>query len=322
MDKRRPMETEQKSEAMDSKTAERKTDAGHRAGKAVPAERQTAQQAKPVVPDHGFTHSGIFHADDVFSTAMLGMLNPNFTVTRGTAVPTDFDGIVYDIGGGRFDHHMADKRVRDNGVPYAAFGLLWEVYGTSFLSEKNAARFDREFIQPMDQSDNTGTDHALSDCISDFLPLWYEQSDPESFDRKFEEAVSFASVILKNRFARLNAGDLGYAAARKKIEETKGPVLELDRSMPWKEACLEALSILYVIYPSHRGGYNVQAVPKRAYGPENRKPFPRAWRGKSPEELQRLTGIAGFHFCHNSGFLCVGESLEDARKIAALAVKS
>ena len=292
MDKRRPMETEQKSEAMDSKTAERKTDAGHRAGKAVPAERQTAQQAKPVVPDHGFTHSGIFHADDVFSTAMLGMLNPNFTVTRGTAVPTDFDGIV------------------------------WEVYGTSFLSEKNAARFDREFIQPMDQSDNTGTDHALSDCISDFLPLWYEQSDPESFDRKFEEAVSFASVILKNRFARLNAGDLGYAAARKKIEETKGPVLELDRSMPWKEACLEALSILYVIYPSHRGGYNVQAVPKRAYGPENRKPFPRAWRGKSPEELQRLTGIAGFHFCHNSGFLCVGESLEDARKIAALAVKS
>lgn len=277
---------------------------------------------KPMVPDHGFTHSGTFHADDVFSTAMLRMLNPNFTVTRGTSVPADFDGIVYDIGGGRFDHHMADKRVRSDGVPYAAFGLLWQVYGRCFLSEKNAQRFEREFIEPMDQSDNTGTQNAISDCISDFIPLWYEQGDPDIFNRRFNEAVDFAATVLTNRFAKLNAGDLGYQEVKKKIEETPGQILELDQSMPWKEACLEAPRILYVIFPSFRGGYGIQAVPKKAYGPENRKPFPKKWRGRSAGELAELTGIKGFRFCHTSGFFCVTDTREEARKVAELAVES
>ena len=31
------------------------------------------------VPQKGFTHGGKFHADDVFSTALLKILNPEFT---------------------------------------------------------------------------------------------------------------------------------------------------------------------------------------------------------------------------------------------------
>ena len=45
-----------------------------------------------------FTHSGKFHADDVFSYALLLYLNPEITITRGNKVPKDFDGIVFDIG--------------------------------------------------------------------------------------------------------------------------------------------------------------------------------------------------------------------------------
>ena len=45
-----------------------------------------------------FTHSGKFHADDVFSSALLLYLNPEITITRGSRVPEDFDGIVFDIG--------------------------------------------------------------------------------------------------------------------------------------------------------------------------------------------------------------------------------
>ena len=41
-----------------------------------------------------FTHSGKFHADDVFSYALLLYLNPAITITRGNKVPKDFDGIV------------------------------------------------------------------------------------------------------------------------------------------------------------------------------------------------------------------------------------
>ena len=57
-----------------------------------------------------FTHSGKFHADDVFSSALLLYLNPQITITRGNRVPEDYDGIVFDIGRGRYDHHQRDSR--------------------------------------------------------------------------------------------------------------------------------------------------------------------------------------------------------------------
>lgn len=56
-----------------------------------------------------FTHSGKFHADDVFSYALLLYLNPAITITRGNKVPKDFDGIVFDIGRGKYDHHQRDS---------------------------------------------------------------------------------------------------------------------------------------------------------------------------------------------------------------------
>ena len=89
-----------------------------------------------------FTHSGKFHADDVFSYALLLYLNPAITITRGNKVPKDFDGIVFDIGRGKYDHHQRDSRIRENGVPYAAFGLLWEELGAEILGEELAAKFD------------------------------------------------------------------------------------------------------------------------------------------------------------------------------------
>ena len=76
------------------------------------------------IPANGFTHAGKFHADDVFATALLQILRPDIKITRGFTVPDDFDGIVYDIGFGMFDHHQEPREYRANGVPYAAFGLL------------------------------------------------------------------------------------------------------------------------------------------------------------------------------------------------------
>lgn len=66
-----------------------------------------------------FTHGGKFHADDVFSAALLLYLNPEIQISRGNQVPEDFDGIVFDIGRGAYDHHQKDSRIRENGVPYA-----------------------------------------------------------------------------------------------------------------------------------------------------------------------------------------------------------
>ena len=62
------------------------------------------------IPANGFTHAGKFHADDVFATALLQILRPDIKITRGFVVPDDFDGIVYDIGFGMFDHHQEPPR--------------------------------------------------------------------------------------------------------------------------------------------------------------------------------------------------------------------
>ena len=62
------------------------------------------------IPANGFTHAGKFHADDVFATALLQILRPDIKITRGFTVPDDFDGIVYDIGFGMFDHHERTPR--------------------------------------------------------------------------------------------------------------------------------------------------------------------------------------------------------------------
>lgn len=58
-----------------------------------------------------FTHGGKFHADDVFSSALLLYINPEISITRGNSVPDDFTGIVFDIGRGEFDHHQKDSRI-------------------------------------------------------------------------------------------------------------------------------------------------------------------------------------------------------------------
>ena len=112
-----------------------------------------------------FTHSGKFHADDVFSAALLLYLNPEITITRGNRVPDDFEGIVFDIGRGRYDHHQKDSRVRENGIAYAAFGLLWEELGAEILGEELADKFDESFVQPLDNNDNTGEKERA--CVTD-----------------------------------------------------------------------------------------------------------------------------------------------------------
>ena len=108
------------------------------------------------IPDTAFTHGGKFHADDVFSAALLKICNPNIAIQRGFAVPQGFAGLVFDIGDGPFDHHAKNSPVRENGVPYAAFGLLWRELGPQLIGPVDAGRFDESFVQPLDLDDNTG----------------------------------------------------------------------------------------------------------------------------------------------------------------------
>ena len=275
-----------------------------------------------------FTHSGKFHADDVFSAALLLYLNPEIQIERGSRVPEDYTGIVFDIGRGRYDHHQRDSRIRQNGIPYAAFGLLWEELGKDILGEELAQQFDEVFVQPLDQNDNTGEKNELADLIGNFNPVWDATGNS---DRAFFRAVQVAGMILENKFQRY----LGNERADKRVEAVlqKQEESVRDGSIPEEEKkilvlpefipCQRHLSetdIAFVIFPSNRGGYCIQPQ-KKEYSMNYKCSFPEEWLGLEQDELAAKTGLESAIFCHKGGFIMTTGTLEDAVRACKISMR-
>lgn len=267
------------------------------------------------IPDKAFTHGGKFHSDDVFSGGLLTYLNPGIEIIRGYNVPKDFDGIVFDIGGGKFDHHQEGALIRDNGIPYAAFGLLWKEYGQLILPEQEAKNFDKSFIEPLDYSDNTGEKNDIADIISLFNPRWDEDTDP---DTSYHEAKAVALTIISKKIDLIKSISKAKDFVNEAIDNAKDKILILSTRAPWKNF-VNGTDIEFVVYPSERGGYNAQGVSIADGTTELKVAFPKDWRGKSIDELQAISGVESLTFCHKSGFLISAATLEDAIKACKIA---
>lgn len=256
-----------------------------------------------------FTHGGKFHADDVFSYALLRMIHPGLLVRRGNEVPQDFIGIVFDIGGGAFDHHGNDEKKRENGVPYAAFGLLWQQLGTAVLGdEKQAEKFDFRFVQPLDQNDNTGEPDEIASLIADFNPVWDADEDT---DAAFLRAADFAEQILERKFSCIKSNIRADEAVKPYLAQASDGILVMDQYLPWKKAVEKEEGIAFVVFPSNRGGYCAMSV-KDPVLKETKCPFPAEWYGKRDKELAEISGIASLRFCHKTGFMLTADEKEDA----------
>lgn len=274
-----------------------------------------------------FTHSGKFHADDVFSSALLLYLNPEIRIIRGNKVPEDFDGIVFDIGRGRYDHHQKDSRIRENGIPYAAFGLLWEELGAEIFGEELAQKFDESFVQPLDNNDNTGEKNELATLIGNFNPTWDAQGGN---DEAFFQAVSVAGMILENKFERYLGNERADKRVEEILEEHQKAILSGEKSkeeariliLPEFVPCQKRLSetdIAFVIFPSNRGGYCIQPQ-KKEYSLNYKCSFPVEWLGLENEELVAATSLSSAGFCHKGGFLMTTGILEDAVKACEISL--
>ena len=270
------------------------------------------------LPARAFTHGGKFHADDVFSYALLRIVRPDIQLQRGFHVPEDFDGIVFDIGDGMFDHHAAGSPVRAIGNPYAAFGLLWQVLGPELVGQKSAEWLDERFIQNLDLNDCTGSENALADAIGSFNPVWDSQ---QQADACFMRAVEFAQVILENKIEEVRAVQRAQELVTKAMQNVRDGILVLPQYVPWKSLLPADSNVLFVVYPSQRGGFAAQGVNDRQ--PKKLKvPFPQAWAGMPEQELAGISGIEDLMFCHASRFLitCKTKSgaLQACRKAIAL----
>ena len=285
----------------------------------------------------GITHNGTMHADEVFATAFLSLYFGDFKVARVSEVPKDISTktIIYDIGKGKFDHHQTDARIRDNGIKYSSFGLLFEEYGLSYLKKlklKNTKAIDnylvKDFIEAIDAIDNGIFPEiksiykikTVSDVIKIFNPS-YGSNDKE--DEQFIKAVSLAESILteelKNIIGKVEAG----TKVKKLLNKTKGPILILDEYLPYEETVLTSLSgkkILFAIYPSNRGGYGIKTIPISTTDKTSRVYFPKEWGGLTNEDLEKVTGIKGSLFCHTNRFLMTASDLDTAIKLAEIAI--
>ena len=264
------------------------------------------------------TFSGTSVSYSISYKACRRIVSSTLPIRRVFQLPEDFDGMAFDIGWGEFDHHQSGAPVRENGVPYAAFGLLWREFGASILGRTEAQRLDERFIQPIDLDDNTGCGGALPDLIADFNPLWDSGADP---DQRFLEAVELAQKVLQNRLDSVLATGRAYRVVKAAMKAMEDHIVVLDVYCPWKPFVTKGPA-RFVVYPSQRGGWSGQCVPFPAeQGGSLKQPFPAQWAGKTAGELAALTGIPTLRFCHNNRFLVAAQTMEDARAACLLALE-
>ncbi len=269
-----------------------------------------------------YTHAGEFHADDVFSTAFIKMLLPNIEVKRVLKVPKGLDitkNLIYDIGGydgyTTYDHHQINKQMRNETIPYAAFGLLWRDFACELgLSESVIKNVDQKLVIAIDACDNGIYSNMISSMISTFNPFWNENVDS---DTQFFKAVELATTILKRTIDREVSREQAEEKVLEYAKQIKNHVLFLPEYLPINQELFDTKlpDVLFYVYPSNRGGYNIQAInqptddnewSKRAY-------FPKEWLGNPDTSL-------GMTFCHPGNFLAAADTAEHAINIANIAV--
>ena len=286
------------------------------------------------------THSGGFHADDVFAVAALLRLFPDATVIRSRDQEIINQGdIVVDVGSEydsdrlRFDHHQtggAGERV--NGIPYAAVGLVWKHFGEEICGSKEVAEYvDTTFIQQIDAIDVAVTiseptrpdvvPYVLEDIIDFFLPTWKEGGQDK--DKIFLELVAMCSKILDRVIQHAGAQIEG----RKFVEEAYAQaedkrIIILDNYYPWKEVLVQKPEPLFLIYPRDDNKWGVRAVPESIGSLNDRKKFPVSWGGKRGSELANVSGVSDAVFCHVTRYLAGAESKEGALRLAQFAIEA
>lgn len=294
------------------------------------------------------THSGTFHADDVFAVAAFLMANNDkgdwmVIRTRNEEKIKQADAVidvggVYDIGTLRFDHHqIGGAGVRENGIPYASFGLVWNVFGEIIAGDKGTKEdVEKKLVLPIDANDsgveiykNSMSDvypYVISNLVEDWNITWKEEASADDrgdalrYDA-FMELVGMATKLIEKVVKR----------SRDKYE-AKGLVVEaynnaedkrlivLPNFYPWQDVLINLKEPLFVVFPG-QDGWTLKTIPKEKNSFESRKLLPESWAGKREGVLSESTGISDALFCHTARFIATAKTKEAILKMAEIALK-
>lgn len=290
------------------------------------------------------THNSGFHTDDVFAVATLSLLlekDNEIVVIRSRDInvieKADYVvdvGDVYDPKIKRFDHHQAGGAgKRENGIPYASFGLVWKEFGEGLSGSKKAfEKIDKAIVQSIDANDNGVS--FLESKIDNlrpfdigfltfmFYPTWKE--DIIEIDKIFLDLVSYAKVIISREIKcvqdELEVEELVVASYESSGD--KRLVLIENSRYPWEPVLSKFREPLFAIYQNiNAQTWTIKGVRDNIFSYKIRKNLPESWAGKRDEELEKICGVSGAVFCHNNRFMAVNKTKEGILKMAEIALK-
>lgn len=242
------------------------------------------------------THDGVYHADDVFCTALLSWFISDLKVIR-TRKLEENDVFTFDVGGGDFDHHHCDEfRQWNNGV-FASFGKLWCTVGRTIpgLREEAWKEIDDSFVRVIDHTDNTGQMNPVNYFINSTRVNGVD-------DHSFWAAVYIAHAMLVSiiqsgieRSRELDLFEIEMNAAN--IEDG---ILELSKHYNVGKDVYKKLGIDWVLFPDLDGkSITVQAVGDKVL----------------PIERRGLGAEGDIIFTHKGGWLAKVRSRKAALKL-------
>lgn len=298
------------------------------------------------------THSGKFHCDEVFGYTVLclalGLSRPGedhrLLRTRKPELIETGD-IVFDVGGcfdtqtNRFDHHQIGAPQREDGTPYSAAGLLWQVYGQRAVAallpddaqpfaEKIAAELDSGLVKRLDEIDNGVSMNGpvqrnsldLAALIGDYNPSWDrpEANGPLAGDEAFLQAAALARQVLALKVETLRARLLADAKVLAAYEAaTDKHLLVLDTGMPWKNVIFKhELPVMLCVSPASNGNWMIDTMPPEPGSFAQRLPFPESWAGLQGDDLARVCGVEDAVFVHVRRFVGAAKTRDGAVSMA------
>ncbi len=301
-------------------------------------------------------HNASFHPDDVFAVATIVLALEMRQTTKPIRIirsrnPEDWavGDYVVDVGGeydasrNRFDHHQkGGAGKRDNGVPYAAFGLVWKHVGPDVCVDVNGnadpelwQNIDNAFVAAIDANDN-GFDliknlipeiftPTLSLMLMIEKPTWEERNNEEQMYERFMIAVEKAKSFLKRYIEVQRASVKAQREIREAYESAPHKAIVIFPHDYERINFIYTLAplpdILFFVYPNHSGTWTAETVPVSVNSFEKRKAFPAAWAGLSGADFAKVSGVDDAYFCHNGLFVAYATSKEGAYKLAKLALE-
>jgi len=182
------------------------------------------------------THSGSFHADDVFGVGVLMGVFPSHSLVRTRKQELiDAADFVVDVGGtwdaatGRFDHHQRGftgarpaQEVEGETIPgvgYASAGLVWSAHGSDYVKAWASANgqsldanavdevvrsLDHSLVQYLDivdtgQGDVSPGIFGLSSLISQLNTHWMEEKGMDQTTKAQLQETRFREAIAITR---------------------------------------------------------------------------------------------------------------------------